>query len=89
MGGMFNAKQTMSNEQWLCKFESYSYRKASIGSSFDAFTAGYKPENNPTKKQIAKPKPIHAQGMMNEEFMMKEMNKPRPSAKIIPNNPPS
>ena len=41
----------------------YSYRRASIGFSLPAFSAGYKPANSPTNAQIRMPARTQSQGI--------------------------
>src|SRR3954451_19409800 len=52
--------ESASRDQWLLWRESlvHSYRSASIGSIFAAFSAGQNPENTPTMARIANEIPI-------------------------------
>lgn len=66
----------------------YSYRNASIGSSFDALTAGYNPETMATAKLVTKAEIIAPQGITKTKSIAEAMPKPIRIPKIIPTKPP-
>jgi hypothetical protein len=51
----------------------YSYRNASIGSSCEAFIAGYNPETKPTKKLVAKAAKMACHGVTNAKLRRDEI----------------
>ena len=69
--------------------KNYSYRKASIGSSKAAFTAGYKPENIATRKLVIKAAEMAPHGITKTKFMAVAIPKPINIPKIIPAKPPN
>ena len=69
--------------------ENYSYRKASIGSSTAAFTAGYKPENIATRKLVIKAANIAPHGITKTKSTAVAIPKPINIPKIIPTKPPN
>ena len=72
----------------FCLYFIYSYLNDSIGSSLEAFKAGYKPANKPTIKQTVTPNKIHAQGIINVLSKAIEIPKPAKTPKKIPTKPP-
>ena len=67
----------------------YSYRNAVIGSSFDAFIAGYKPASKPVIKQISTPAMIQIQGTINPVFKNNAARLPTVIPNTIPKKAPS
>ena len=67
----------------------YSYLRASMGSSFAAFFAGYQPETTPTKNETINANPIHWKGMIIGVLRAKANPFPTSSPNIIPIMPPA
>ena len=66
----------------------YSYRNASIGSSFEAFIAGYNPETMATIKLVAKAAKMAPHGMTKAKSIALAIPKPIKIPKKIPTSPP-
>ena len=67
----------------------YSYLKAVIGFSLEAFIAGHKPASKPTPEQIIIPPIIQAHGTTKPVFSTMENKLPTSTPKIIPKRAPN
>lgn len=59
-----------------------------MGSSFEAFNAGYEPETTATTKVVTKAENIAVQGVTKSNFNSDAIPYPADIPKIIPKKPP-